>query len=361
MEKVKAKLAVSLVTSNAAKYLPFCLKSVFEQTFNDFSLLIIDNASGDNTVRYLKENYPQAPLVVHSKNLGFARSHNQAIAWSSTDYVMLLNQDVLLDKDYLARALEFLANHPEAAAVSGKILSWDFAANNLSPEGGLFPKGGLFPEGEKTRLVDSLGLQIFKNHRVVEIGQGQQDEGQFNEIKEVFGVSGAAPIYRRSALDRVKITLAAGLKISEYLDEDFFSYKEDVDLAYRLRLAGFKSFYLPDCVCYHDRTAKGGADLSDKLTSLARKSKDKQVRIYSYKNHLLALLKNEFFGNFIKFFWPIVFYELKKLLYLCFFEQSTLAGLGMFFRQKKRALLKRKFIIKNIRKISASDLAKWYK
>lgn len=348
MERIKAKLAISLVTSNAARYLPFCLKSVFEQTGQDFSLLIIDNGSSDDTIRFIKENYPQIPLVAHANNLGFAKAHNQAIAWSDSDYVMMLNQDVMLDKNYLLRALEFLDQHPEAAAVSGKILCWDFKKNNLSLNGG------------RTRLVDSLGLKVLKNHRVMEIGQGQEDQGQFDKIEEVFGVSGAVPIYRRSALDQVKITLDAGLKVSEYLDEDFFSYKEDVDLSYRLRLAGFRSYYLPGAVAYHDRTAKGGADLSDQAVKLGRSGKDRQVRVYSYKNHLLTLLKNEFFANFIKFFPPIVFYELKKFVWLIFFEQSTLAGLAMFSRQKKRALAKRKFIKKNIRKISAKDLAKWY-
>ncbi|MDP2586547.1 MAG: glycosyltransferase family 2 protein [Candidatus Komeilibacteria bacterium] len=342
MEKVKAKLAISLVTSNGTRYLSFCLKSVFEQTSQDFSLLIIDNGSNDDTVRFIKENYPQISLVEHPKNLGFAKAHNQAICWSDSVYVMMLNQDILLDKNYLLRALEFLDQHPEAAAVSGKVLAWDFEKN------------------QRTKLIDSLGLRVLKNHRVVEIGQGEEDQGQFDQNEEVFGVSGAVPIYRRSALDEVKVTLDQGLKVSEYLDEDFFSYKEDVDLAYRLRLAGFKSFYLPGAVAYHDRTAKGGVDLSDRAVKRARRGKDRQVKVYSYKNHLLTLLKNEFFGNFIKFFFPIFFYELKKFGWLIFFEQSTLAGLAMYRKQKKKALAKRKFIIKKIRKISADELAKWY-
>ena len=340
MNSKKVKLAVSLVTYNAERYLPFLLNSLGQQTFQDFFLLVIDNGSTDRTVAYLKENYPQVKVVAHQKNLGFAQAHNQAIAWTESDYVCVLNQDVILEADYFKVIIDFLAKQPAAAAAVGKILSWDFSAN------------------KKTRQIDSLGLTIFKSHRITDSGQGQDDSGQFNAAEEVFGVSGAAAIYRRTALERIKIK--GIIAHEEYFDESFFSYKEDADLAFRLRLNGQQAWYLPQAVAYHDRTIKGNADLSDRATKVARQDKDRLVKIYSYKNHLLLLVKNEFLGNFLKFFWPLIWYEFKKFVYILFFEQSTLRGLDMFFAQLGLALKKRKYIIKNIRKISAKDLAKWY-
>ena len=340
MERNQKKLAVSLVTYNAEKYLPFCLGAISRQTFNDFSLLIIDNGSTDRTAKFLKEEYPQLKIVEHDKNIGFAKAHNQAISWSDSEYVCLLNQDIILEPDYFERLIDFLDNEPSAGSISGKIYIWDFDNN------------------QKTDFFDSLGLKILKNHRVLNIGQGEIDGGQYNETKEIFGVSGAAPVYRRQALEQVKQLGFLGHE--EYFDELFFSYKEDVDLAWRLRLGGYKSFYLPTAIAYHDRSVKGRKNLSDKATIKSRKDKDKMVKLYSYKNHLQTLFKNEFLINYLKYFWPIAWYEFKKLIYIVFFEQTTLIGLKMYFEQRKKIKLKRKDIFKNIVKVKASDLARWY-
>ena len=342
MLKEKPKLAISLVTHNAEKYLPFCLNSILGQNFQDFNILIIDNGSSDGTVRLLREEYPQIKIVEHPDNIGFAKAHNQAISWTDSDYIMLLNQDVILEPDYLKKTISYLDSHQETAALSGKVLIWNFADN------------------QKTKIIDSLGLKILKNHRVIEIGQGEKDKGQFNELKEVFGVSGALPIYRRTSLESIKIKVLGGLTHEEYFDEDFFSYKEDVDLAFRLRLFGHKSVYLPEAVAYHDRSVKGKRDLSDKAIRLSRKEKDKMIKMYSYKNHLLMLIKNEFSQNFIKYFFPIFWFELKKLIFILFFENSTLKGLKMFFRQRRKILQKRKYIVENIRKVGPEELGKWF-
>jgi len=346
-----SKLAISLVTYNGEKYLPFCLKSLFKQTFRDFNLLIIDNGSTDRTLSYLKENYPQLKVVSHKENLGYARAHNQAIGWTKSDYVMLLNQDIFLNQDYLEKAVSYLEENREVASLTGKILFWDYS-KNYEAQNELLPF--------KTKIIDSLGLKVFKNHRVIDLGQGEKDKGQYDEVKEIFGVSGALPIYRRLALESVKVKINQGLNKAEYLDEDFFAYKEDIDLAYRLRLAGYQSVYLPEAVAYHDRSVKGKKNLSDKTAALGRKDRNKMIRIYSYKNHLLTILKNEFWQNMIKYYFQIKFYEWKKFFYILFFEPSTLRGLRMFYKQKSRILKKRKYIIKNIRKIKAEDLAKWY-
>lgn len=342
MSNPKVKLAISLVTHNAEKYLPFCLNSLAGQSWQDFSLLVIDNGSTDGTVRYLKENFSQIKLVVHPHNIGFAKAHNQGIDWSDSDYLMLLNQDVTLKNDYLEQVIGYLERNPVVAALTGKILTWDFENN------------------QKTEIIDSLGLKIFKNHRVADINQGQRDDGRFDEIKEIFGVSGTVPVYRRSALEKVKINFKESLRHGEYLDEDFFSYKEDVDLAYRLQLAGLTAVYFPGAVAYHDRSVKGVIRSTGKAIRASRRERDKTVKIYSYKNHLLLLLKNEFFINLVKYFFPIIFYELKKIIFILLFEQSTLRGLGLFLKQKSKIFKKRKYIIKNIKEVSAKELARWY-
>jgi len=161
-------------------------------------------------------------------------------------------------------------------------------------------------------------------------------------------------------LEKIKISLSKNYSHQEYFDEDFFAYKEDVDLSFRLRLAGFNSFYLPEAKAYHDRTIKAGKDLRDKAVKESRKRKDRMVKIYSYKNHLLMLFKNEFRANFLKYFFHIFWYEFKKIIFIFLFEQQTLEGLKMFLKQRKNNKKKRKYIFKNMVKIKPSSLEKWY-
>lgn len=335
MKKLKKpQLAINLVTWQGKNYLLPLLKSIEDQTFKDFSILVIDNHSTDQTVSLIKENFPQIKIIINKTNVGFAKAHNQAISWTASKYILCLNQDLILDKNFLKYALDFLEKNQEAAAVTGKILKWDFQKN------------------EPTKIIDSTGLKILKNHQVLDRGQGEIDTGQADEINEIFGVSGTCPIYRRAVLEKIKYHL-------EYFDENFFSYKEDIDLAFRLRLAGYKSFYLPQAIVYHQRST-GIAKTKNKEIIRNRRQHSKFINYHSYKNHLFVLVKNEFFINIIKYFPWLFFYELKKFLYILLFEQKTLKTLSKFFKSLPLMLKKRRFIKKNICLIKPKDLNQWY-
>ena len=330
----KPLLDINLITWQGENYLGKLLQSIFNQSFKDFSLLIIDNNSSDNTVSFLKENYPQVKVINNKINLGFAKAHNQAINWTAGKYVLCLNQDTVLEKNFLKNALAFMEKNSEAAAITGKILVWDYQ-NNLP-----------------TKQIDSLGLKILKNHRVLDRGQGETDTGQYEEINEVFGVSGAAPIFRREVLEKLKYNY-------EYFDENFFSYKEDVDLAFRLKLGGYKTFYLPKAIIYHQRSS--GLSINSASKHLrSRRRRNKYINYHSYKNHFFVLLKNEFLLNVLKYFPWLVAYELKKLFYLLFFEQRTLKSFGEIIRLLPLMLKKRKYIKKNITLIKPTELGQWY-
>lgn len=335
IKRKKLKVAINLVTWQAERYLPALFKSIFEQTYNNFSVLVIDNGSSDNTVSYLKEYYPQVKIIVNKNNYGFAKANNQAIHWTDSSYVLCLNQDIILEKDFLKICFDFLEKNENVAAISGKILQW----NSLNQQ--------------KTNIIDTTGLKVFKSHRVIDRRQNEVDAGQNDKITEIFGISGACAIYRRSALEATRIGM-------EYFDENFFSYKEDVDLAFRLRLAGCQAFYLPTAIVYHDRTAGGGELTKNREIIKNRRKKSKFINYHSYKNHLFVLVKNEFSSNFFKYFPQIFFDELKKFIYILFFEQKTLKALFEFFKLLPLMLRKRKYIKNNIIKIKANDLNKWY-
>jgi len=338
------KLIVSLVVYNGRAYLPFCLKALSEQTFTDFEILAIDNDSTDGSLEYIQEFFPKVKIIKSAKNLGFARAHNQIISWTKSDYVLLLNQDVVLAKDFLQNSIECLNNNPQTGSLTGKILRWEFENNSY------------------TNIIDSLGLEIFKNHAIADRGANQEDQAENSgEIQEVFGVSGAAPIYRRTALENVKEPTFRGLKNFEYLDEDFFSYKEDVDLAYRLRLAGWSSIYLPTAIAYHQRTVKSSGKNSVAELKKKRAERMSAVNAYSYANHLAVIIKNEFLRNILKDFFRIFFYELKKFFYCLLFERKTLQGLSVISKNFGQYSAKRKYIKNNLRKINSVVLRSWYK
>ncbi len=342
-----AKISINLLIWNGKKYIPFCLESLRQQTYSDWELNILDNASSDNADKYLKEYYPNYRINKSKNNIGFAKGHNRLISWTKSEYILCLNQDTILTPDFLKNAIEFLDQHPEVGAISPKIYKWDFNKLNINqtPE----PEKALkMLEIGKTNVIDSCGLKIFKNHQVVDWGQGEKDNLKFQQKQEIFGVSGALPIYRRSVLEKIKIN-------NEYFEEDFFSYKEDVDLSYRLQLAGYKIYFLPQVIAYHDRTTS-----KHKSLFKGRQLKSEWIKQYSYKNHLWCILKNEFTTNLIKYFFPIFWHELKKLIYIIFFERQTLRFFIKNIKEYKKMKNKKNYIFKNIVKIKAKDLAKWY-
>ena len=301
------------------------------QTFKDFEILVIDNNSTDETVTLINDYFPQLKVVRNRENLGFARGHNQAIHWSQSEYVVALNQDVVWAPDFLEKLVAFMDTHPQAGAVTGKIYS--------------------LRDGQQTNYLDSLGLKIFKNHRVIEIGHGEMDSGQYDSLKEVFGVSGAIPMYRRSALKSVEYE-------KQFFDEDFFSYKEDVDLAYRLRYAGWKAYCVPAARAWHHRSAKGPSNEMSKIqVAQNRKMKSRLTNYWSYRNHFYLLIKNLPEFSF-KYLWPVFWYEVIKFFYVLFREPWNLKVLSEARRNRPKFLVKRKFIMDN-RKIKLEEIDNW--
>jgi GT2 family glycosyltransferase len=282
---------------------------------------------------YLFLPVPNCRLKFNEKNAGFAAGHNQALHETESEYIFMLNQDIILEPNFLEEIIKFLDNNKEVAAVTGKLLYWDFTNN------------------QKTDLLDSAGIKIFKNHRAIELGAGEMDLEEWNTSREVFGVSGAAPVYRRLALNDVAIN-------GEFFDEDFFSYKEDLDLAYRLRLAGFKAWFLPAARAYHDRSARSTAK-TDSTVVKERRNKSTFVNYHSYKNHLFFLLKNVPTGVLWRWGYRIKWYEFKKFIYLLIFETKTLSSLGEFFKKFTKMWKKRKWIMKN-RKVGIEEIKKWF-
>lgn len=361
-----AKLSVHLVTWNGEKYIPYLFDSLRKQIYKDWQLVILDNASSDKTLEKIKIEIKilsvQCRIIENQENKGFAGGHNQLFQKAvnseqiTSEYILLLNQDMYLEPDCLEKMIRFMNEHEDVAVISPRLMQWNFEKYKMINDECRI-------EDSKTDKIDSLGLKVFRNRRVIEKYTGKEwkrikpkmmlSHRAKGEALEVFGVSGALPMLKVSALDAVKFS--EGI----FLDESYHSYKEDVDLAFRLQSAGYKAFVLLDAVAYHDRSAKGIEDKSDLDAARNKKKQSDFVKYHSYKNHLVTLYKNEYRQNFLLDFPWIVWYELKKFIWLLLFNRKVLKGLSEIWKQRKDLKIKRSKI-KDLRKISWKELRVWW-
>lgn len=335
----KPRVAINIVSWNGLSHLPSCLQSIVNQQFRQFITLVIDNGSMDGTVPWLQEQYPHIHLLRNTRNVGFARGHNQGIRLAETDYVLLLNQDVVLTPEWLGRGVAWLDAHPEFAVWGGKLRRFSYDQEEL--------KNITFSD-----IIDSVGLEGSRRRHFFDRGSGQRDRGQFDQSSEVFGLGGACLLLRRSALETVRFK-------NEYLDEDFFAYKEDVDLAWRLQRLGWSAWYDSGVTAYHHRTIRGQSAVSDKLIALNYRRRNRFNSYYSYRNHWLLLFKNETGATLWRDLPWIGWYELKKIFFLLLTQPSTLRGFGQAVRlwAKMRA---KASVIRHQAKRSGLDVRHWF-
>jgi hypothetical protein len=227
------KTAVVIANWNGKKYLKDCFESLWVQTYRNFKIVFVDNGSSDGSVDFVRENFPKAEIIELETNTGFAKGYNigmeRALEDKKVDYVVVLNNDTKLDEKCLDRLVGCANTHPAAASIQPKILNFF-----------------------NRKKIDCAGILFSADGVAVNRGHEEADVGQYEKEEEVFGVNGTAALYLRNALEKTK------LKKGKYFDDEYFAYCEDADLAWRLRLAGFKSFYCPNSIVYHIHSATAG-------------------------------------------------------------------------------------------------------
>lgn len=347
----KLLVSVVILTYNGEKEIADALNSVFNQNYDNIEVIIVDNASGDKTldvVKKLKENCSPKEnsswtfhIIENNENIGFA-GHNAGIENCKGEYVLCMNQDVVLDKDFIVEAVKVFGQDEKIGAVQPKM------------------------KNKNDRIkIDSTGIVIYKNRRMVDRGQEEEDKGQYEKIEEIFGNNGAVAFFRKVCLDDVKISVNACSGSAtdpryEYYDPDFFMYKEDVDLSWRIRLYGWKIMYCPKAIVYTDRTSKpiSGKDGVAQIVKTRKKQKQ-YVQYLSFKNHRLNLIKNDLPWLFFKHLPWILPREIRAWLYVLFFEPKTWPAIGELFRQMPRAWNKRQIIMAK-KRVGAREIGKWF-
>jgi GT2 family glycosyltransferase len=332
---MKTKISICIATWNSERFLEGLFESIFDQDIwqnseVEISVFVVDSGSRDSSVAFVQNNYPQIFILKNNHNLGFAKSYNQCIRMQNADFYFVINADIVLEKDYLSRLYHEIKKDDQLGSVSGKVLRARFAPDTESDMNRV----------EKTNIIDSLWIEMHRNRQFSNFGENELDSGQYDKKREVFGFSPVATLYSHKALEKIKYE-------DEYFDEDFFSYKEDIDLSWRLQIAGFRALFLPSTTVYHFRTAQNQYQKYTNL-KIASKYKNKSdfVRLNSYRNHLCCLLKNETDRNFWRDSFFIIWYEFRKLVFLILFDRKTLKGLFQFFALRKTMIKKKKKIMK---------------
>lgn len=332
------RVVISLVTWNSGKYLRALLESLAAQTYEHCELLIRDNDSRDDTQAIIAEWVPQlrypATFFREETNTGYARAHNENIREArrrKANYVMVLNPDLVLD----AHAVELLQNvlrtHDKVASTGGKVLQAKFQYGN-----------GV-AEVRQCDSIDTTGIVVNRSRKTAERGYGRHDHGQYAE-GEVFGISGAFALYRLRALYEVGIPI--GDDDQEFFDEDFFAYKEDVDLAWRLQLAGWSAWYAPSALAWHHRT----------MGEMKRQIVPARLRAFSWRNNWLTLIKNNDWSASFADTLLTVMRELAKLVWICMREWRTFSALPSLLRLWRQMRRKRQWIMEHRRRTPSEML-----
>ena len=340
----KPLISVNILTYNAQDLIGPCLKSVLKQTYDNIEVLVIDNASTDKTLDVIRKISPKIRIIRNENNSGLSIGYNTGIRESKGEYVLCLNQDVILDEDFVKNAVEAMGVDDKIAAVQGRLLR----ITNLNEL--------------RMDTIDTTGLVIFKNRRIVNQGQGEKDKGQY-ERGEIFGVDGAAPLYRRSALEDIKLPIFKGgvpqTNRFEYFDQDFFMYKEDVDLSWRFRLYDWKVIYEPEAVGYHLRGAGERAVRNYIAVVKERRKISGFAKYHAFKNQRLMQIKNELAGLFFCHFCRIIIKEMAAWLYVLCFEKYAWKAIVGLFKQIPNARRKRKIIMKR-KRVGANKIKRWF-
>ena len=266
----EAKVSIIIVTFNSADTIQDALKSVLEQTFKDYEIIILDNASKDNTLGIvtglLDTWHGDYKIIPSSLNLGFAEGNNKAFEITTGKYIALINPDAVAEVQWLGELVAAMDASSEIGICASKIINSD------------------------SHMIDSAGDGFAKSLQGFKRGEGLSPENFCNK-EYIFGACACAALYRRTMLDEIG-----------FFDPDFFLIHEDTDLNFRAQLAGWRVMYAPSAIVHHKVRSSIGA-----MSDLAI--------YYSMRNKDMLILKNADLGLIIRCLPQIVTGKVGEFIY----------------------------------------------
>ena len=286
-------ISIILLNWNGKHHLDECLASILSQAFNNCEILLVDNNSCDGSQQYIKANYSHIKLISLDQNIGFSAGNNIGIHAAKGDYIILLNNDTVVEPGWLDCLYKCMTSDPTIGFCASKMVSY-YDRDLLDTTGdGFSISGAAFKQGH------------------------MENKNKYNKDEYVFGACAGAAMYKREMLETIGL-----------LDEDFFLLYEDADLSFRAQLAGYKCKYAADAVVYH------------KVRSSIGMLSDTHV-FYGQRNVEYAYFKNMPAGLIPRTLWRHLLYNILAFGYF------TLKVKGLIFLKAKWDFLK------NFRKVLA--------
>ena len=338
---------VSIVTFNSEAYIERCLESVFSQADftvgTDLFVQLTDNASHDSSLSILDKFKDQAGISVMSNkvNLGFCAGQNQGVTAflnSECEYFLMLNSDVVLEPECLSKMIEAFSLDSSIGFVTPRLLRTDEDLKYVEP-----------------KVIDAAGMMLSTTWRHFDRGSEALAANRYEDREFVFGGTGACLILKREcvedclleadhneALFLVHPELKAGYEVrKQLLDEAFFAFREDAELAFRANAFGWKCVYEPDAKAKHKRS----------VLPENRKDLSKFVNKLGVRNRfLLQILHFRLSQGFTPFLFGILFRNILVVIAVLLFERSSLSAFRDVKVLFKRCLARRKAILKRAKK-----------
>jgi hypothetical protein len=316
-----ARVSFVILNWNGRPYLEECIKSILRQGYKNYEIIVVDNGSKDGSAEFLKKKFPRARfknlrLIENKENLGYCGGNNVGISAARGEFVVTLNPDVVLDKDFAKEALKPFKD-PRVGIVSPKALRTG------------------------TNVIDSAGSTGFNNFFATARGAGEKDEGQYNAEEEVFGAIGAYAVYRRKMLEDIK------LNGTEYFDNDFFTYFDEHDLQMRARLFGWKAFYEPRAIARHFWRYSVKKDLV-KARNLYEKA---------FRNYYLSLAKNASAVQVLKALPSLLLLELGVARLSVMYRSPIVFSSKISALKLLERMLEKRRIVQGRKRVSNSEFA----
>lgn len=317
------------------KYIPQSFQAMTAQTYPNTEIIAVINGNDDGGKEYIEKNFPKVKIIDPKENLRFVRGHNLVFSQSDADLFQLVNQDLILEPNYVEEMVSAFDDEKVGAA-NGKIFQYDFTSN------------------QKLNKLDTTGITMTRSGRGRSRGQHEEDLGQYDDQLDLISVDGAACMYRKLALEDVKYQRSDGTW--EYFDLDFEMYWEDVDLGWRMVNAGWKCKFVPQAIGYHGRTASASPGGYKRVWAFIKHHRKipSWILQFNYKNHIFLYIKNS-----PKWYWR---FFAREFFYNCFsvvWETKTYKILPTMYKQFPAIWKKRKYI-KEHRKISAEEMERLF-
>lgn len=305
-------LSVIIVTWNGMAHLPRCLEALVPQLPPDSEIIQVDNGSRDGTVEWVHANYPAVRLIELDRNTGFAGGVAAGLRVARGEFILLLNDDVFVEPNFVSALIAVMNEHAEYAAASA-VLLFD----------------------HRPELVASAGIRVRRDMLALDLWPGLPVPALPDQPVEIFGPSGGAALYRRAALENV-----------DGMEPHFFAYLEDVDLAFRLRLRGYCTLLVPQARARHVYSATGGQGSPFKQRLLAR-------------NRIRVIVRCMPLPLLVRFLPQIIAYDLMAIAFAMFNHQpATLAGRLMALAELP-SLLHQRHAIQQRRAAPVESLESW--